>query len=107
MQAFARNQGQMRDYMQKTMTGLTPMGQFEEMGKKNVAMFEEAMKMFMPFMPGAPGAGGGKDKDKDKPAAKDKSADPGSGPAGDDQLDDLRLQLEQMQQQIDKLTRGK
>ncbi len=105
MQAFARNQEQMRDYMGNamgnTMGDLNPMGPFEEMGKKNVAMFEEAMKMFMPFMPGTPGAGGGPAEDKGR------SADPEKKTEADDQLDDLRSQLEQMQQQINKLTGGK
>ena len=101
MQAFARNQEQMRDYMRDTLGDLNPMGPFEEMGKKNVAMFEEAMKMFMPFMPGAPGAGGGPAEDKGKGAGPKKKAE------ADDQLDDLRSQLEQMQQQINELTRGK
>jgi len=103
MQAFARNQEQMRDYMQKTLTGLTPMGQFEEMGKKNVAMFEEAMKMFMPFMPG--GKGGDEPKPDSKPESKPESKTVGAGE--EDQLDDLRQQMEQMQAQIDKLTRSK
>ena len=101
MQAFARNQEQMRDYMGNSMGDLNPMGPFEEMGKKNVAMFEEAMKMFMPFMPGTPGAGGGPAEDKGR------SADPEKKTEADDQLDDLRSQLEQMQQQINKLTGGK
>ncbi len=119
MQAFARNQEQMRDYMGNTMGDLNPMSQFEEMGKKNVAMFEDAMKMFMPFMPGAPGApgaGGGPGEDKAEGPAKDGGK--GAGPkkkaaaAGQDnaengdQLDDLRSQLEQMQKQINKLTGG-
>ena len=99
MQAFARNQEQMRDYMGNSMGDLNPMGPIEEMGKKNVAMFEEAMKMFMPFMPDAGGR-------KNKPSAKGKSADPKKKAGADDQLDDLRSQLERMQRQIDKLTRG-
>ncbi len=104
MQAFARNQEQMRDYMRDTIGDLNPMGPFEEMGKKNVAMFEEAMKMFIPFRPGAPGAPGA---DSGPAEDKGKSADPEKKVVADDQLDDLRSQLEQMQQQIDKLTRGK
>lgn len=96
MKAFARNQEQMRDYMQGTVGDMSPFGQFEEMGKKNMAMFEEAMKMFMPFH-----AGTGSAK---KPAGKKaKAAD--SQEAADDQLDDLQSQLQQMQRQLDKLTR--
>ena len=104
MQAFVRNQEQMRATMGNAMGGMNPMGPFEEMGKKNVAMFEEAMKMFMPFFPGADGgeAGQGKDKDKETAASPSPEADADTG----GQMDELRSQLEQMQQQIDKLTRG-
>jgi polyhydroxyalkanoate synthesis repressor PhaR len=100
MQAFARNQEQMRATMSNTLGDLNPMGPFEEMGKKNVAMFEDAMKMFMPFMPDASNAHAGPAEDKGKSAEPEKKAETS------DQLDDLRSQLEQMQQQIDKLTRG-
>ena len=108
MQAFARNQEQKRATMGNAMGGMNPMGPFEEMGKKNVAMFEEAMKMFMPFMPSAPGAPGahaGPAEDKGKSAEPEKKAK--TDVEDGDQLDDLRSQLEQMQQQINKLTGGK
>ncbi len=97
MQAFARNQEQMREYMEDTLGGISPFGQFEEMGQKNMAMFDEAMKMFTPFQ-----AGNGNAK---KPAGKKEDA-ADSQEAPDDQLDDLRGQLQQMQRQLDKLTKG-
>ncbi|MBT3306037.1 MAG: polyhydroxyalkanoate synthesis repressor PhaR [Alphaproteobacteria bacterium] len=101
MKAFARNQEQMRDYMQSSMGGLDPMKQFEEMGKKNVAMFEEGMKMFMPFLPGGADA-----ETPPAPKAKGEKSDAATTNE-DDQMDDLRAQLEQMQRQINTLTGGK
>ena len=98
MQAFTQNQEQMRDYMENAIDGLSPFGQFEEMSQKNIAMFEEAMKMFTPFY-----SGGGNAK---KPAGKKKEP-AASQETADDQLDDLRSQLQQMQRQLDKLTRGR
>ncbi len=92
MQAFARNQEQMREYMEDTLGGLSPFGQFEEMGQKNMAMFEEAMKMFAPFAPDSPGSDG------EKPAAKGKQGQSA------EQMDDLRHQLQRMQEQIDQLS---
>lgn len=107
MQAFAQNQEQMRDYMKNSLVGLTPLGQFEEMGKKNVAMFEETMKMFMPFFPGT---NAGKGEKKAEKKTKDEAADSSPSPAPDTEtggeMDELRGQLKQMQQQLDKLTRG-
>lgn len=49
MGSFARNQEQMRHYMRDALDGLMPFQQFEEMGKQNMALFENAMKMFTPF----------------------------------------------------------
>ncbi len=102
MKAFARNQEQMRDYMKNTLGDPGPMGPFEEMGKQNFAMFEEAMKLFMPFLPGE----AGEDKDKGASASPGPDAGVDAGVDAGGQLDELRSQLEQMQQQINKLTRG-
>src|SRR5437763_7736129 len=61
MIAFARNQEQMRKNLQATF-GIFPFGQFEEMGKQNMALFERALKMLSPY---------GRD-DKSVPAEPDK-----------------------------------
>src|SRR5882672_1915754 len=47
MIAFARNQEQMRKNLRATF-GMFPFGQFEEMGKQNIALFERALKMLAP-----------------------------------------------------------
>src|SRR6202051_1931716 len=47
MVAFARNQEQMRNSLRTTF-GIFPFGQFEEMGKQNMALFEQALKMLLP-----------------------------------------------------------
>jgi polyhydroxyalkanoate synthesis repressor PhaR len=99
MKAFSRNQEQMREYMQDTLGGLKAFGPFEEMGKKNMAMFEDALKIFSPFYPG--GAGNGK---AERPAAKNPTAGGGDSSRSDRQLSDLKTQLAEMQRQIDKLS---
>src|SRR6202048_902093 len=48
MIAFARNQEQMRKNLQATF-GIFPFGQFEEMGKQNMALFERALRMLSPY----------------------------------------------------------
>ena len=106
MKAFAKSKEQMRDYMEDSMGGLNPFGQFEEIGKQNVAMFEEAMKMFTPLIPGGPGAEGN-EKPGGTPGETKDNAKKAGGPKDDaDQLDDLRNQLEKMQRQIDELSGG-
>jgi len=94
MQAFARNQEQMRSYMRDTLGGLNPFGQFEEVGKQNMAMFENAMKLFTPFQPGT---GNGK--------APTETETPEGAANADESLDALRNKLDDMQKQLDALTR--
>src|SRR5260221_14052961 len=48
MIAFTGNQEQMRDSLRATF-GIFPFGQFEEMGKQNIALFERALKMLSPY----------------------------------------------------------
>jgi len=58
----------------------------------------------MPFFPGTDG--GGENMTKGKGAASSPSPAPEADGEDGAQLDELRDQLEQMQQQIDKLTSG-
>jgi polyhydroxyalkanoate synthesis repressor PhaR len=90
MRWFSSNQEQVRKYMSDAFGGLFPFGQFEEMGKQNMAMFERAMKMLMPF--------GG--KEGETPPRPDPSK-----PASDDELTTLKAQLDQLQRQLDQITR--
>ena len=97
MQAFAQNQEQMRRVVQDSFGVMRPFGQFEKMGKQNMAMFENAMKMFSPFHPH--GAG----DDKGKAATESASVDRSGSNEGSD-LDALRMQLAQMQQQLERMS---
>jgi len=97
MQAFHKNQDQFRDYFSNTlggMGGMFPMGQLEEMSKQNMAMFENAMKMFTPFS----GAEGG---DAAKPATSDQPRENG------DPLKDVEDRINSLQEQIEALKGGK
>jgi len=87
MTSFARNQEQMRHYLEDTFGGLNPFGQMEEISKKNMAMFENAMKMFTPFY-----GPNGQPPAADEPEAK-----------GDSGIDDLRQQMAEMQKKLDSL----
>jgi polyhydroxyalkanoate synthesis repressor PhaR len=84
MQAFSRNEQQMRDYMRNAIEGMFPFNPFEEMSKQNMSFIENAMKMFTPFYL-AHGAEGGADA---KP-------------------DSLQSRLDALQQQIDQLNKKK
>jgi len=102
MHAFARNQDEMRGYMDDTMGGLNPFGQFEDMGKKNIALFENAMKMFTPFYD----AGAMKPPKSETATAPSPNNSKASPPAKEptEKLDDLQSKLNAMQEQLNRLT---
>ena len=88
MQAFARNQEQMRDYLRSAFDGLMPFASFEEMSKQQVAIFERAMRMLTPFYGEEPSTPNG--SPSLEPCAR--GADPGtplSPQSIQKQLDDL------------------
>jgi len=91
MVSFARNQDQMRETLRATF-GLFPFGQFEEMGKQNIALYEQALKMLSPFGRGAAG---------EKPAEPPKPAAAGEDP----RLKRLETQLEALTKQLEALTK--
>jgi polyhydroxyalkanoate synthesis repressor PhaR len=93
MVAFGRNQEQMRNTLRATF-GIFPFGQFEEMGKQNMALFEQALKMLSPY-----GAAG----ESEKEAAGAKTREPADAP--DPRLQRLESQLDAMRKQLDALTK--
>src|SRR5579864_3256751 len=52
MVSFAKNQEQLRTNLRATF-GAFPFGQFEEIGKQNMVLFERALKMLSPYGRGA------------------------------------------------------
>lgn len=55
IQTFAKNQERLREQINKSFEGMGmsfPMGNLEEINRKNMAMFENAMKVFTPFKAG-------------------------------------------------------
>src|SRR5579859_2159007 len=93
MQSFTRNQEQMREYFQKTMGGIFPFDAFSNMGKQNLAMMEQAMKMFAPFA-GQP------------PEPEPAPAKEGAAPAGSNDYSDLRRRLEELEREISTIGKG-
>ena len=103
MQSFARNQGEMRSYLENTLGGLYPFSSFEEMSRQNMAMFENAIKMMTPFRP--PEEGDARPEESQKQSARSPSGTP-EAPA-DETLSTMKSQLEAMQKQLDKLSKEK
>jgi len=87
MRGFTQNQDQMREQVRKAFGGMFPFGDLEEMSRRNLALYEQAMRMFTPFAPG------GTNNKSDKP-----NADEGG-------LDELKAELARMQKRLDDLSK--
>ncbi|MBL6616963.1 MAG: polyhydroxyalkanoate synthesis repressor PhaR [Reyranella sp.] len=102
MAQFARNQEQMRKYLQNAF-GFNPFQQFETMGKQNMEMFERAMRMFNPFqgrVPTTPAAANGQE-----PPARPETPAASAAPPSEGAIDDLKRKLDELQNQLAELSK--
>jgi len=104
MESFSKAQEQMRENFSRTFGTATPMAGFEEQAQRNVALFQQAMKVWTPFaaagMQGLPGMPVMPGMAAPKSGAEDESDK-------DEQLALLRKQMEAMQKQLDAMARSK
>jgi len=103
LENFSRQQEQFRDQMGKAFgaqpaTGLMGGAFLEAAAKQNMAMFQNAMKMFPAFAYGREGEAPGA-----QPSAS-ASAAPAPGP--DTALDEMRRQMDEMRAQIERIAGG-
>ena len=91
MQSFSNNQDKMREALPDNLRENPLYKQFEEMGRHNMTIFGQAMKMFTPPTFDAP--------------AQSSSEAPASAPESNaaDMMKELKDQLTEMQQRIDEL----
>jgi polyhydroxyalkanoate synthesis repressor PhaR len=103
MESFSKAQEQMRENMSRTFGASTPMAAFEEQAQRNMALFQQAMKVWAPFaasgMPGMPGGVPG------IPGMTPAKAGAGDEEDKDEQLAELRRQMEAMQKQLDLMAK--
>jgi polyhydroxyalkanoate synthesis repressor PhaR len=93
LSAFTRNQDKLREQMARAFTGGALGAVMEEQTRRNMEMFSEAMRMWMPF------AGGG-----ESGAAAKSAPEGGEKPeTRDKELEALRHQLDEMQKTIDTI----
>lgn len=95
MQSLASKQDMLREQMTKAF-GATGFGALEEQTRRNVAMFEQAFRMFTPFAGEERPDGRSQDTTPDEPRSPDSE---------ESELDALRRQLEEMQQRLEGLSR--
>jgi polyhydroxyalkanoate synthesis repressor PhaR len=87
MESFSKSQEGWRDQLSKAWSGKNPVTLFEDQARQNMALFDQALKMWAPFAPGA------------KP-----KTEPGGAPGEPDTLNEMKRQLEAMQRQLDQLS---
>ena len=105
MSTFTENQERTRGNMQNALGDMFPFGQFEELTKQNMAMFENAFSMFTPPM--ASDENSRPSPESDAPRAEPRPEAPSSKPTGTvDPLKAMQDQLNLMQQQLRGLTGG-
>lgn len=102
MKTFNQQQEKWREYMQNAV-GEDRAKEYEDQIRKNMAMFEDTMKFFTPFVPtGAPGAAA--------PAApapsRTEEPKPATPPTGVDAIRALQQQMMDMQRQLAQLATG-
>ena len=97
MEIFSANQDRMRKSMQDTFGGMFPFPDMDAVSKQNMAIFEQALKMFTPFGPGGEQAGGSAEGEEGQAA----------NAAAADQLTALKTQLDLLQRQLDSLSNDK
>ena len=94
MQSFAHNQEKMRSYMENAFGGIYPFSSFEEVGRKNMAMFEQAINMMSPF------------NAQESDSAEESSVGDEDEHGSAEELDTMKAQLEAMQRQLDTLSKN-
>jgi len=104
MENFARNQEQIRGYMEQTFGRFFPINQFEDMARQNMALFQRAASMWRP----APG-----EAEEGQPAAEPGAVERApiggersSGGGLDSEMRELRDRMESLQRQLDSMQRG-
>lgn len=92
MDAFSKNQEEMRARMRDAFGGAPGYNVFEESVRKNMELYEQAMKMFSPMGPAY--------------SPQKSSAPDGGAPKGDDDINALKDQVAALQKKLDRLEGG-
>ncbi|PKQ01590.1 MAG: polyhydroxyalkanoate synthesis repressor PhaR [Alphaproteobacteria bacterium HGW-Alphaproteobacteria-12] len=104
MNSFSKEQEKLRHRVTNVLGGRERLSQFEDQIRHNLEMFDNAMRMFSPFR--APG-GTAERTAKDQQATEKKPDTSEPGDEREDELDELKKQISQMQAQLEALSKKK
>jgi polyhydroxyalkanoate synthesis repressor PhaR len=103
MDSFSRNHERIRDQVTSAFGGKNILKEFESITRQNMAMFERAMRMFSPF--GAIMTARNPVTGRDEASPANGTEQPAT--AADEEIADLKAQLDAMRRQIDDLANRK
>ncbi|HEX5005869.1 MAG TPA: polyhydroxyalkanoate synthesis repressor PhaR [Hyphomonadaceae bacterium] len=95
MKSFTQQQEKWREYMTTALGSEEKAKAFDDQVRKNMSMFEDTMKFFAPFVPGAT-----------PPTPQQDAAKPAAPPTGIDAIRALQQQMLDMQKQLAQLATG-
>jgi polyhydroxyalkanoate synthesis repressor PhaR len=98
MKSFTQQQEKWREYMTTALGSEDKAKAFDEQVRKNMAMFEDTMKFFAPFVPGA--------TPPTAPPRPEETGKPAAPPTGIDAIRALQQQMLDMQKQLAQLATG-
>ncbi len=108
--AFARNQDQLREQMARAFKG-DALGLIEEQTRRNMEMFSEAMRLWVPFAGGFGERPAAQPGNSSEPAGAEagnsRGESKGKQPAQEEEIEALRRQLGEMQKTIDTIAQRK
>jgi polyhydroxyalkanoate synthesis repressor PhaR len=90
---LTQEQEKFRKQIANTLSG-TPFAPLEEQVRRNMELFQQTFSMFKPFVPPT-----------GRPATAEPEADAGAEPAKDTNIDDLRQQMKEMQERLDRMSK--
>ena len=90
--SLTKEQEKFRQQLTNTFSG-TPFAPLEEHVRRNMELFQQTFSMFKPFVPPRSGTGAVTEPEKT------------SEGAGDDNIDDLRRQMKDMQQRLERMSK--
>lgn len=90
---LTQEQEKFRKQIANTLSG-TPFAPLEEQVRRNMELFQQTFSMFKPFVPPT-----------GRPATAEPEADAGAEPAKDTNIDDLRQQMKDMQERLERMSK--
>lgn len=103
MDSFSKNHERMREQLASTFGGNTMLKDFEGLARQNMAMFERTLRMFTPFGALMPNRA----QPRDDAGAAEAPADQADAPSADQEIAELKAQLDAMRRQLDELANRK